>query len=113
MNLLEKASAAVYGERQSAYGPAKQNHERIAALWSVILGKEVTWQQVIQCMVAVKLARLINTPDHEDSWLDIAGYAGAWDQAYSEQIDEDILRAFGDETDPESAISHPELTSRK
>ena len=81
MNLLKRASAAVYGERQSSYGPAKENHERIAALWSVILGVEVTWQQAIQCMIAVKLARLINSPDHGDSYVDIAGYAAVWDKA--------------------------------
>jgi len=26
-------------------------------------------------MIAVKLSRLIETPDHEDSWIDICGYA--------------------------------------
>ena len=43
-------------------------------MWSVILEKEVTVAQVYQCMVAVKLCRLIETPDHADSWLDICGY---------------------------------------
>jgi hypothetical protein len=43
-------------------------------MWSVLLGKEVTVRQVYQCMVAVKLCRLIETPDHEDSWIDICGY---------------------------------------
>ena len=28
----------------------------------------------ILAMVAVKMSRLINTPDHEDSWVDICGY---------------------------------------
>jgi hypothetical protein len=26
-------------------------------------------------MIAVKLSRLIETPGHEDSWLDICGYS--------------------------------------
>ena len=43
-------------------------------MWSVILEKEVTVSQVYQCMIAVKLSRLIETPDHEDSWLDVCGY---------------------------------------
>jgi len=30
---------------------------------------------VYACMIAVKLSRLIETPDHEDSWIDICGYA--------------------------------------
>jgi hypothetical protein len=31
--------------------------------------------EVILCMIAVKMSRLIKTPEHEDSWVDIAGYA--------------------------------------
>ena len=50
------------------------NHERIAKIWSVLLDKDVSVSQVYQCMVAVKLARLIVTPEHEDSWIDICGY---------------------------------------
>ena len=63
------------GERGKNYGDIKENHERIAALWSTILGKPVTPVQVIMCMMALKLARLMETPDHHDSALDIAGYA--------------------------------------
>jgi len=43
-------------------------------MWSVLLEKEVTVAQVYQCMIAVKLSRLIETPDHEDSYVDICGY---------------------------------------
>jgi len=43
-------------------------------MWSVLLNTEVTAHQVYQCMVAVKLARLMVTPRHEDSWVDICGY---------------------------------------
>ena len=28
-----------------------------------------------QCMIAVKMSRLINSPKHLDSWIDIVGYA--------------------------------------
>ena len=80
-NLLNKTERVVYGQRQKDYGDAKTNHERIAQIWSVTLGVPVTWQQVVQCMVGVKLARLANTPDHEDSYIDIAGYAAVWDKA--------------------------------
>ena len=61
--------------RGKSYGPIKLNHERIAALWSTLLQHPVTPVQVAMCMVSVKLARLIETPDHEDSVIDIAGYA--------------------------------------
>ena len=72
--ILNKAESMINGPRQKDYGEAHENHQRIAKLWSVILEKEVTVSQVYQCMVAVKLSRLIETPDHEDSWLDICGY---------------------------------------
>ena len=80
-NLLNKTEKVVYGQRQKDYGDAKTNHENIAAIWSVVLQTPVTWQQVAQCMIGVKLARLVNTPDHEDSYIDIAGYAAVWDKA--------------------------------
>ena len=72
--ILNKAESLVNGPRAKEYGDAHENHARIAQIWSVLLDKPVTIQQVYQCMVAVKLARLIVTPDHEDSWVDICGY---------------------------------------
>ena len=72
--VLRKTESLVNGPRAKEYGDAHENHARIAQMWSVLLDKPVTIQQVYQCMVAVKLARLIVTPDHEDSWVDICGY---------------------------------------
>ena len=72
--ILAKAESMINGPRAKDYGDAYKNHERIAQMWSVLLEKEVTVAQVYQCMVAVKLSRLIETPDQEDSWLDICGY---------------------------------------
>ena len=73
--LLDSAKDLVNGPRARDYGDAYENHERVARLWSVILDKEVTVPQVYQCLTALKLARLIVTPTHFDSWRDIAGYA--------------------------------------
>ena len=72
--ILDKAEKMINGPRAKDYGDAHKNHQRIAMLWSVLLNKEVTVEQVYQCMIAGKLSRLIETPDHEDSWLDICGY---------------------------------------
>ena len=74
--MLQKAHDLIYGNRQQEYGPAKENFQNIADLWSTILGIPVTPDQVALCMIQVKVARLIRTPDHEDSWVDIAGYVG-------------------------------------
>lgn len=53
----------------------RENHQRIADIWSVVLQQPVTPEQVALCMAGVKMARLVQSPDHEDSWLDLAGYA--------------------------------------
>ena len=73
-SVLENAKQLVNKDRAEIYGDSKTNHDRIAKLWSVILDKEITYQQVIMCMTALKLARLIQTPDHTDTWTDICGY---------------------------------------
>ena len=73
--ILDKAEKMINGPRAKDYGDPHENHQRIAMLWSVLLNKEVTVEQVYQCMIAVKLSRLIETPEHEDSWLDICGYS--------------------------------------
>ena len=72
---LNQAEKLINGPRAKEYGPAKFNHERIAKIWSVILAREVTAEEVIACMIGVKLARLAETLNHDDSWGDIIGYA--------------------------------------
>ena len=70
-----KEAARVIKERGESYGPMHLNMERIATLWSVCLNLPVTPVQVAMCMIAVKMARLVQTPKHQDSATDIAGYA--------------------------------------
>ena len=72
--ILQKAEQMINGPRARDYGDAYNNHERIAKMWTVLLNKEITVPQVYQCMIAVKLSRLIETPEHEDSAIDICGY---------------------------------------
>ena len=72
---MKREQVLISGERAKDYGDAYLNHKRIADLWSPILDKDITVEQVYACMIAVKLSRLIETPDHEDSWIDICGYA--------------------------------------
>ena len=72
--ILNKSQFLINGDRAKEYGDAYENHKRIAEMWSVLLNKQITVSQVYQCMIAVKLSRLIETPDHLDSWIDIVGY---------------------------------------
>ena len=72
---LLKAETYINGKRAEDYGDVKVNHQQIADIWSVILGTKVTTDQVLKCMIGVKLSRLNKTPDHEDSIVDICAYA--------------------------------------
>ena len=71
---LETAAALVHGDRQSDYGTPQQNFARIAALWEPIFDRAVTPGEVALALTQLKIARLIHTPDHADSWVDAAGY---------------------------------------
>lgn len=72
-NILEEAQQAVYGDRQADYGGVKQNFTNIAKGWSIILGSDVTPEQVGLCMVWLKVARQMNKPKR-DNLVDGAGY---------------------------------------
>lgn len=68
-------AARIIKERGEAYGAAAANMATTARLWSVVLNTEVTPAQVALCQIQLKVARLLVTPSHADSVLDIAGYA--------------------------------------
>ena len=73
-NILDEAKRLIHTDRQKDYGHPLINHQRIANLWSVILEKEITPAQAALCMAMVKAARLVQTPQHEDSYIDGAAY---------------------------------------
>lgn len=68
------AADLVNNDRNAVYGDAEQNFTETGALWAVVFGHEVTAEQVAICMALVKIARLIKTPNHADSWTDGVGY---------------------------------------
>ncbi len=78
-DFLNRAEALINGPRAKEYGPAKLNHERIAAIWNVFLEKKlvkpITPEDVVGCMIGLKLGRLAENTGKEDSWVDIIGYA--------------------------------------
>jgi hypothetical protein len=73
--ILQEALRLTSTDRQKNYGEPVINHQRIADIWTVLLGVDVTPSQVALCMVGVKLARLVETPTHMDSFVDMAAYA--------------------------------------
>lgn len=69
-----KGIVDVLTARQKSYAPPKKNFERIARLWSVIFGIEITPKQVGLAMIALKITREMNAHDI-DNLADICGYA--------------------------------------
>lgn len=82
--MLHQAQDLIQGQRQSDYGDKLTNFSQIAMLWQATLahklppGVRITPEDVAICMMQVKIARLAKSPDHKDSIMDIAGYAGCY-----------------------------------
>jgi hypothetical protein len=72
--ILEEAARLTAKDRQNIYGDPRNNHVRIADLWTTYLEHQITPQQVAICMALVKIARLMET-ETEDSFVDLAAYA--------------------------------------
>jgi hypothetical protein len=71
---LKNAEFLINNDREKDYGHPKINHGRIADLWSVVLERKIEPHEVALCMALVKISRLVQTPDHEDSYVDGAAY---------------------------------------
>jgi hypothetical protein len=81
---LEAAINACCGDRALNYGAPEDNFRRIADLWNAWWNVRVPSTDdtapfgpvdVAVMNILLKIARLANTPSHNDSWIDIAGYA--------------------------------------
>ena len=59
-------------ERGESYGHPGDTLERTAGMLSLYFGREFTAQDVCAIMAIVKLARISNDPEKQDSWLDAA-----------------------------------------
>lgn len=78
--VLSEAEGLVNGPRSGAYGQPADNFRRIANLWTAYLdgdARPLTVADAAIMQALIKVARLRETPDHRDSWVDLAGYAAA------------------------------------
>ena len=83
--ILDEAKRLTHGDRNKNYGKPLTNHQRIAGLWSIFLEQAITPAQAAMCLALVKVARLIETPDHQDSPIDMAAYAAIYGEIVNEQ----------------------------
>lgn len=79
--VLSAARDAVYGDREAEYGHPADDLERTAKMWTAYLdargwlGPGLTAEDVALMHLDVKRSRLMTTPDHHDSQVDLAGWA--------------------------------------
>lgn len=78
-NLLEEVQVTLH-DRGKIYGSSRTNHERISELWTAYLGDYISPMQASMCMLLVKVSRLTETPNHQDSIKDIIGYAAIYSE---------------------------------
>ena len=83
-DIASEALRIVTGARRSAYGTPERNFERIARLWNAHLANRfhalpedcrMVPGDVAALMRLMKEARLAETPDHRDSFVDLVGYS--------------------------------------
>ena len=103
--LLAMADKAINGDRARDYGDAYENFSRIAAGWSVILESaaedvsDLRPERVALMMCWLKMCRLLNGLAHQDSWVDLIGYAALGGELAERSLKEDeaeaLLEEFG------------------
>lgn len=108
-SILREAEALIHGQRQTDYGDKRQNFSQIAMIWTGMLshkmlpGMKITPDDVAVLMIGMKAARLAKSPEHRDSWIDIAGYAGCAERLQEERrIGKPLLGATEDAGDNSS-----------
>lgn len=77
-SLLEQFDAAyanVTTDRRDVYGDPQDTYRRISTMRQVVDECPDPQIREILGMIVTKVARLIQTPDHLDSWVDVAGYS--------------------------------------
>ena len=88
-SILTEAHALVYGQKEQLYGDATADMERVATMWTAILGTPVEPWQIPLCMVAIKLSRLCHKR-YKDGWVDVAGWADVGAQVDCEPAEEEV-----------------------
>ena len=76
MKHLEITSEALklLAPRGAVYGTVRENHERIARIANELTGQTLFAHDIAMVLLAVKLSRIAQSPDHVDSYVDAINY---------------------------------------
>jgi Domain of unknown function (DUF6378) len=86
MSVLETAETLIYGDRAESYGSPLDQYTKVAALWNAYLGVTIIRpEDAVNMMILLKVQRNGREGYHEDSVVDIAGYAGVAEKLHNEQ----------------------------
>lgn len=72
---LEAAAQAVLKDRHETHGPPEDSFALLAKFWTCWLGVTILPHDVAIMLGLLKVTRLKHNPGHEDSWVDLCGYA--------------------------------------
>jgi hypothetical protein len=102
MNVLQEADKAVGGARGQDYGHPADDFSRVS-LAAKALGVNPLSGPLHHAlyMVLVKISRLVQTPKHRDSIVDIAGYARTYEMVLERESILTIQRRFNGDNDSE------------
>lgn len=79
MDILAEAQKLTNADRQNVYGHPADDFAKVSAMVGPILASNIDPRlKHALYMIQVKVARLLNTPGHIDSIVDIAGYANTY-----------------------------------
>jgi len=87
-SVCAEADRIVASDRGNDYGRPIDDFSKTAVLWGVILGIEITPEQVAMCMAQVKVSRELNK-HKRDNLVDLIGYTKCLDMVIADRAKRD------------------------